>query len=120
MAAGARLAGVGGGAARGEAIGGLRIVVFGGEPLYPRQLARVPEPRPEFLNVFGSTEATGITAFHFARAELSSSPGASMPPGRPIANATIYVLDGGGEPVPVGVTGELYLGGVGVTRGYRG
>ncbi|HEX2091917.1 MAG TPA: amino acid adenylation domain-containing protein, partial [Longimicrobiaceae bacterium] len=105
----------------GRAIGGLRIVVFGGEPLYPRQLARVPEPRPEFLNPYGSTEATGITTHHFARADLASyPPGRSMPPGRPIANARIYVLDGAGEPVPVGVTGELYLGGVGVTRGYRG
>ncbi|HYH78313.1 MAG TPA: amino acid adenylation domain-containing protein, partial [Longimicrobium sp.] len=103
----------------GRAIGGLRIVVFGGEPLYPRQLARVPEPRPVFLNPYGATEATGITAHHFARADLSSYPGRSMPPGRPIANAQIYVLDGAGEPVPVGVTGELYLGGAGVTRGYR-
>jgi amino acid adenylation domain-containing protein len=103
----------------GRAIGGLRIVVFGGEPLYPRQLARVPEPRPVFLNPYGSTEATGITAHHFARADLSSYSSRSMPPGRPIANATIYVLDAAGEPVPVGVTGELYLGGHGVTRGYR-
>ncbi|HEX8245669.1 MAG TPA: condensation domain-containing protein, partial [Longimicrobium sp.] len=103
----------------GRAIGGLRIVVFGGEPLYPRQLARVPEPRPVFLNPYGSTEATGITAHHFARADLSSYSSRSMPPGRPIANATIYVLDAAGEPVPVGVTGELYLGGAGVTRGYR-
>jgi amino acid adenylation domain-containing protein len=103
----------------GRAIGGLRIVVFGGEPLYPRQLARVPEPRPRFLNPYGSTEATGITCHHFARADLSGYPGRSMPPGRPIANARIYVLDGAGEPVPVGVTGELYLGGAGVTRGYR-
>ncbi|HEU0053493.1 MAG TPA: AMP-binding protein, partial [Longimicrobium sp.] len=94
----------------GKAIGGLRIVVFGGEPLYPRQLAKVPEPRPQFLNPYGATEATGITAHHFARADLSSYPGRSMPPGRPIANAQIYVLDGAGEPVPVGVTGELYLG----------
>ncbi|HEU4456215.1 MAG TPA: amino acid adenylation domain-containing protein, partial [Longimicrobium sp.] len=104
----------------GKAIGGLRIVVFGGEPLYPRQLARVPEPRPVFLNPYGSTEATGITCHHFARADLSSYSSRSMPPGGPIANATIYVLDGAGEPVPVGVTGELYLGGAGVTRGYRG
>jgi amino acid adenylation domain-containing protein len=104
----------------GRAIGGLRIVIFGGEPLYPRQLARVPEPRPVFLNPYGATEATGITAHHFARAELASYSSRSMPPGRPIANARIYVLDGAGEPVPVGVTGELYLGGHGVTRGYRG
>jgi amino acid adenylation domain-containing protein len=104
----------------GLAIGGLRIVVFGGEPLYPRQLAKVPEPRPKFLNPYGSTEATGITTHHFARADLGSYPGRSMPPGRPIANASIYVLDHAGEPVPVGVTGELYLGGAGVTRGYRG
>jgi amino acid adenylation domain-containing protein len=104
----------------GRAIGGLRIVVFGGEPLYPRQLARVPEPRPVFLNPYGSTEATGITAHHFARADLGSYTSRSMPPGRPIANASIYVLDQAGEPVPVGVTGELYLGGAGVTRGYRG
>ncbi|MBV9110145.1 MAG: amino acid adenylation domain-containing protein, partial [Gemmatimonadetes bacterium] len=103
----------------GKAIGGLRIVVFGGEPLYPRQLARVPEPRPVFLNPYGSTEATGITCHHFARADLASYSSRSMPPGRPIANATIYVLDAAGEPVPVGVTGELYLGGAGVTRGYR-
>ncbi|MDB4952371.1 MAG: pcbAB [Gemmatimonadetes bacterium] len=104
----------------GRAIGGLRIVVFGGEPLYPRQLARVPEPRPVFLNPYGSTEATGITTHHFARADLSGYGNRSMPPGRPIANATIYVLDAAGEPVPVGVAGELYLGGAGVTRGYRG
>jgi amino acid adenylation domain-containing protein len=103
----------------GRAIGGVRIVVFGGEPLYPRQLARVPEPRPVFLNPYGATEATGITAHHFARADLASYSSRSMPPGRPIANARIYVLDGAGEPVPVGVTGELYLGGAGVTRGYR-
>ncbi|HEX2188555.1 MAG TPA: condensation domain-containing protein, partial [Longimicrobiaceae bacterium] len=75
--------------------------------------------RPVFLNPYGSTEATGITAHHFARADLSSYSSRSMPPGRPIANASIYVLDGAGEPVPVGVTGELYLGGAGVTRGYR-
>ncbi|MEW5930149.1 MAG: amino acid adenylation domain-containing protein, partial [Gemmatimonadota bacterium] len=104
----------------GRAIGGLRIVVFGGEPLYPRQLARVPEPRPVFLNPYGATEATGITCHHFAREDLASYSSRSMPPGRPIANATVYVLDGAGEPVPVGVTGELYLGGAGVTRGYRG
>jgi len=102
-----------------RAIGGMRMVVFGGEAVNPRQLARVPHPRPELLNVYGPTEGTGVAASHSIRAEPAGYPGRSVPLGRPIPNARIYVLDGAGEPVPVGVAGELYIGGAGVTRGYR-
>ncbi|HST62208.1 MAG TPA: amino acid adenylation domain-containing protein, partial [Longimicrobium sp.] len=101
------------------AIGGMRMVVFGGETLYPRQLARVPEPRPEFLNVYGPTEGTGVAASHAVLADPASYGGRSVPVGRPIPNARVYVLDAAGEPVAAGVAGELYIGGAGVTRGYR-
>jgi amino acid adenylation domain-containing protein len=73
------------------------------------------------LNHYGPTEATiGCLTFpvepHHEDARLS----ATVPIGRPIDNAEAYVLDERLDPVPVGVTGELYLGGAGLARGYLG
>ena len=69
----------------------------------------------ELHNLYGPTEAAvDVTCWQCQAAEKAGT----VPIGKPIANLKTYVLDGHGQPVPVGVTGELYLGGVGVGRGY--
>jgi amino acid adenylation domain-containing protein len=92
-------------------------VVCSGEAL-PAALARRFQellPRTELCNLYGPTEAAvDVTAW-------TCTPNASIadiPIGRPIANTRICILDGHGQPVPIGVAGEIYIGGVGVARGY--
>ncbi|MGD1236892.1 amino acid adenylation domain-containing protein [Mycobacterium seoulense] len=69
----------------------------------------------ELYNLYGPTEAAiDVTHFHCARGES----GTLVPIGRPIANIRAYILDAHLQPVPVGVPGELYIGGVGLGRGY--
>ncbi|MGA4195177.1 amino acid adenylation domain-containing protein, partial [Ralstonia nicotianae] len=96
---------------------GLRRVLCSGEALphalQQRSLARFPHS--ELHNLYGPTEAAiDVTAW---RCNAEIHPGI-VPIGRPIANTQIYVLDAHRQPVPLGVTGEIYIGGVGVARGY--
>jgi amino acid adenylation domain-containing protein len=91
---------------------------IGGEVLGPAEVLfwkrRFPEVR--LINHFGPTETTvGCCACELTGPLDESS---SIPIGRPSANAQIFILDRHGEPVPVGVTGELFVGGAGVSRGY--
>ncbi len=90
-------------------------VLCGGEAL-PRELAQELLSRAGSVwNVYGPTETTIWSTLERVRnAERT------IPLGRPIANTHVYVLDLNREPVPVGIPGELYIGGMGLARGYRG
>ena len=73
------------------------------------------------VNHYGPTETHAATAYRLPSSMAADRTAARtiLPPiGRPIANAQVYVLDRNGQPVPVGVPGELYVGGAGLARGY--
>ena len=92
-------------------------LVCSGEALSAALLRRFQERLPHTVlhNLYGPTEAVvDVTAWSCPDVFDQSI----VPIGRPIANTQIYILDVHGEPVPVGVTGELYIGGVQVARGY--
>ncbi|HYO59265.1 non-ribosomal peptide synthetase [Archangium sp.] len=97
-----------------EADSPLRTVVVGGEAC-PAELVDRWAPGRRFIQQYGPTEAS-ITA-----ASMRCEAGKGKPPfGKPYPNTRVYVLDRNLEPVPVGVPGELYIGGAGVGRGYLG
>jgi amino acid adenylation domain-containing protein len=88
-------------------------ILCGGEALSP-ELARELLSRGRALyNLYGPTETT-----IWSTVERLAAVDGPVSLGRPIANTRVYVLDGRREPVPVGVPGELYIGGDGVARGY--
>jgi aspartate racemase len=99
-------------------LGGLRCVVLGGEPVQPSRLQQLPPPRPEFINGYGPTECTGVITCHRMSPDLAQYLNRPVPIGRPIANARVYLLDAHQQPVPIGVAGEIHIGGVPVGRGY--
>jgi amino acid adenylation domain-containing protein len=91
---------------------GLKILC-GGEAM-PGELANQLLPRCASLwNMYGPTETTIWSTVY----QVTAGQGI-MPIGRPIANTQIYILDEAGQPTPVGVAGELYIGGDGVAHGY--
>ncbi|WP_440262019.1 amino acid adenylation domain-containing protein, partial [Dyella sp.] len=98
--------------------GRLRYVFCGGEALSGELAARGARlAREGVINLYGPTEAT-IDASACRWEAAQHGEGGGVPIGRPIANTRLYILDAWGEPVPVGVRGEIHIGGAGVARGY--
>lgn len=101
-----------------EAAGQTRALIIGGEALSGKSLSfwRTYAPETRMINEYGPTETVvGCCVYEVPdQTPLSGS----VPIGRPIANTQIYLLNQYLQPVPVGVTGELYIGGDGLARGY--
>ncbi|MCA6096340.1 amino acid adenylation domain-containing protein, partial [Streptomyces sp. SCA3-4] len=94
-------------------------LLLGGEALHGAVLRewRAAHPDVTVRNVYGPTEAT-VNCAEFRIAPGTPVPDGPVPIGRPQANTRLYVLDAGLQPVPEGVTGDLYLAGEGLARGY--
>ncbi|NVJ03457.1 AMP-binding protein, partial [Myxococcus sp. AM009] len=91
----------------------LSFLQLGGEPPPPSLLLRLSQGPVRLLNGYGPCEATCLSSLHLL------SHGAPPLLGRPLPRVRAYVLDAAGLPSPIGVPGELFLGGEGLARGYR-
>ena len=99
----------------------LRLLHIGGEPLFGPDVRRAREhvaPRAQLVNHYGPTECAVNASYHLIRPGDETR--AAVPLGVPVWNTTLYVLDARGAPVPLGIPGELWVGGVCVARGYHG
>lgn len=96
----------------------VELMVVGGEQLYARQAGPWVRAGTRVVNEYGPTETVvGCTVREVEAGDLANG---AIPIGRPLANMRNYVLDGQLNPLPPGVAGELYIGGVQVARGYIG
>src|SRR5439155_4884377 len=98
----------------------LRLLNFGGEALHPEDLKpwveRHPD-RPRMFNLYGPTETTMFVTYRPIRA-ADTKDGPRSVIGRPVAGRRVHLLDAFLRPVPIGVPGEICIGGAGLARGY--
>ncbi|WP_035060897.1 non-ribosomal peptide synthetase, partial [Andreprevotia chitinilytica] len=96
----------------------LDYLLFGGEQSDLRTVARVLRDSPprQLVHCYGPTETTTFATTYQIKTLAEGL--RSVPIGKPISNTQIHVLDAHGQPVPIGVAGEIYIGGAGVARGY--
>ncbi len=100
----------------------LRLLILGGDRVLPDLLKmwrQMPLQSVRLLNAYGPTETTiTATLFDMSQAGEHEPAGEIVPIGRPLPHRTVYLLDASGTPVPVGMTGELHIGGSLLARGY--
>ena len=96
----------------------LKTLMIGGEACDPQCVRAVLKngPPQRLLNVYGPTESTTFATWHLIKDVPENATTISI--GRPISNTTIYILDRDLNPVPIGVQGEIYIGGAGLAREY--
>lgn len=100
---------------------GLRLVIVGGEKASPEAYAtwhKFAGKQVRLLNTYGPAEASVVATTYEPKLQPGDEPPAVLPIGRPVANVRVYLLDSYLNPVPVGVPGELHIGGAGVAQGY--
>jgi amino acid adenylation domain-containing protein len=98
---------------------GVRLVIIGGERVVPSVVElwqRHVGDYPRLFNSYGPTEATVVATGHWIGGSMK--PRHEVPIGRPLSNSEVYILDSELRAVPIGVPGELYLGGRSLARGY--
>ncbi|MEG4595033.1 amino acid adenylation domain-containing protein [Microcoleus sp. F8_C2] len=97
----------------------LRLIIIGGEKALPERLKtwlECVEQPVRLVNNYGPTEATiGATIYDLSVGDTKLK---ELPIGRPLGNVQTYILDGNRQPVPIGIPGELHIGGAGLARGY--
>ncbi|MEH2331117.1 amino acid adenylation domain-containing protein [Nostoc sp.] len=100
----------------------LRLVIVGGDVMLPEYVAiwqQSPMSCVRLVNAYGPTETTITATLFEILPQLSEDINLKkMPIGRPLPNRTVYILDSYLQPVPIGVPGELYIGGVCLAKGY--
>ncbi|MBN2001946.1 MAG: amino acid adenylation domain-containing protein [Anaerolineae bacterium] len=97
-----------------------KLLVLTGEASYWNTVAKVRAINPDCVvqDHYGVTETTCATLVYTAPEEIPEQHDAALPKGDPLGNVRIHILDDRMAPTPIGVPGELYIGGDGVTRGY--
>src|SRR6185503_13214097 len=106
-------------AVTGEGIAGLtKMLILGGEALHGERLDRWRQhsPATRIINEYGPTET--VVGCCFYEVAQGASLNGAVPIGRPVANTQVYVLDEYLNPLPPGIPGELFIGGIGLARGY--